>query len=1092
MEKAMNSDVCESIELAKRLAGGESVDVNAWVQEYLEQGFRFGMRPPGSDYHEQLGIDPNAALAYGYEPLEALLEDWAFAVGRVERGKVPVDVAMQLEELTSVVVTYSRHYEELESHIKTLFCAGAFHLMIYNSYPDPCHERAVHILKSCIYNSEALKPYLETTTPKSIDYVIHMLQLSREEGLRFSCEEWGKSLFLEASNRSLLIHLGIDEVENVGIVHQLCDQARKEGLVPLSSDWGSTFLLEASAAASLADLGIDPFGNIIGALSLFAQSRTEGLIKNTLPWASSLMNESLSRQALSDLGHAQEANLRSAIDLNVRSRREGFEKNTHTWGLSCLNEANARHRLAEIWSDPVSDLRRGRQKEARKDHLKRAKQILLLSRRDALVPYSVDWALSLAASGNAGLYDDEHEHSVRSVKRTIQFFQRAREEGLSRDSKEWDMTLVNEAAARVLLARLKHNRTKNLETAIELCEIVSARRDPGRERVAVLAILTARRAVQLLDSDTSEGRIDRHIVDPIALTGDREIMRINALYTVACDQRGEDRLNTLREIIYLCRVFRYDTHKSLDSEEGEQFFPYYAEYVIACLDCSLLHEAIGAIDEAKAFNFSRGLSEAHPVEAGANSATNSVTRSEALLACEHGLVSRLAENLVLSGLNISEIKALLDERQQLLTDCGGNLTWVSEAQDRSERGERMLAAMQKFANGVGVAVDMFQCSDQLLGLVYDLSGEKETVVIAVDRLAVQMASLDFLNFAGAHRNSLEFRRQLPQIGNDPGFWPTCSVEEPEADLGRKYQAGELTLSEVEEGLRGWRLVYQVCANHQLEDLGELFLTPLLEHVPEGIPLIFLPHWVMSRMPLHALVLPDGSGEVLIARNPVAYLPCLSAAEILSRRVRPAIAHAVVFGDSMGDLPGAREEAEAVARVLGDRVRVDAAFANEATKGLFFSLGERMDILHLACHGRYDFVSVGDSFIKFSDGGGGFECVTLAELQDKLSMERSSLVYLALCGSGTQRVKVSDEGLGIVRGFFFAGARSVIASLWDSSDVVATEFAEEFYGCWLTDDTILIDAFRKATLSCCKGRRGFPLDWANFYLVGDWLTVFEHG
>jgi CHAT domain-containing protein len=52
--------------------------------------------------------------------------------------------------------------------------------------------------------------------------------------------------------------------------------------------------------------------------------------------------------------------------------------------------------------------------------------------------------------------------------------------------------------------------------------------------------------------------------------------------------------------------------------------------------------------------------------------------------------------------------------------------------------------------------------------------------------------------------------------------------------------------------------------------------------------------------------------------------------------------------------------------------------------------------------------------------------------------------LAACSSGLGEMLDGEELVGMSRGFLYAGARSLLVTLWDVEDRASAEFMEAFY------------------------------------------------
>ena len=76
----------------------------------------------------------------------------------------------------------------------------------------------------------------------------------------------------------------------------------------------------------------------------------------------------------------------------------------------------------------------------------------------------------------------------------------------------------------------------------------------------------------------------------------------------------------------------------------------------------------------------------------------------------------------------------------------------------------------------------------------------------------------------------------------------------------------------------------------------------------------------------------------------------------------------------------------------------------------------------------------------------------------------------------------DEQLGLVRGLLYAGARSVLLTLWDVHDRSTSEFMTTFYG-RLQDGWSRARAAQQGMWEL-RARYKNPFYWAPFRLIGD--------
>jgi CHAT domain-containing protein len=105
--------------------------------------------------------------------------------------------------------------------------------------------------------------------------------------------------------------------------------------------------------------------------------------------------------------------------------------------------------------------------------------------------------------------------------------------------------------------------------------------------------------------------------------------------------------------------------------------------------------------------------------------------------------------------------------------------------------------------------------------------------------------------------------------------------------------------------------------------------------------------------------------------------------------------------------------------------------------------------------------------------------------------RSELICLSACETAMSEVAEGDELLGLIRAFLYAGAPSVVASLWKVDAKSTRDLMLTFYRHLRESyqDSGSIDkpeALRQAQLRVMEreGARS-SFHWAPFILVGDW-------
>jgi CHAT domain-containing protein len=97
---------------------------------------------------------------------------------------------------------------------------------------------------------------------------------------------------------------------------------------------------------------------------------------------------------------------------------------------------------------------------------------------------------------------------------------------------------------------------------------------------------------------------------------------------------------------------------------------------------------------------------------------------------------------------------------------------------------------------------------------------------------------------------------------------------------------------------------------------------------------------------------------------------------------------------------------------------------------------------------------------------------------------ADLVVLSACQTGVGK-EIKGEGLiALTRGFMYAGAARVVASLWKVDDAVTASLMAEFYKQMFVSGQRPAAALRSAQMTLAKTKRP-PADWAGFVLQGEW-------
>jgi CHAT domain-containing protein len=226
--------------------------------------------------------------------------------------------------------------------------------------------------------------------------------------------------------------------------------------------------------------------------------------------------------------------------------------------------------------------------------------------------------------------------------------------------------------------------------------------------------------------------------------------------------------------------------------------------------------------------------------------------------------------------------------------------------------------------------------------------------------------------------------------------------------------------------------------------------------------------VLHYLPFHALH--DGQ-NYLIDSFTISYAPSASVFALCQRKVENVQATSLVLGVPDEKAPFISEEVRSVAAILPG---AELFIGPEASESLLREKGRHSLAIHIATHGSFrqdnpmfSGIRLGESYLSLYD---------LYQLH-----LQADLVTLSGCATGLNVVAAGDELLGLIRGLLFAGARSLLLSLWDVHDRTTADLMKSFYGrfCGGQDKATSL----QGAMQELREQYAHPYYWAPFVLVG---------
>jgi CHAT domain-containing protein len=259
---------------------------------------------------------------------------------------------------------------------------------------------------------------------------------------------------------------------------------------------------------------------------------------------------------------------------------------------------------------------------------------------------------------------------------------------------------------------------------------------------------------------------------------------------------------------------------------------------------------------------------------------------------------------------------------------------------------------------------------------------------------------------------------------------------------------------------------EACFQH-LRWFGDHLLKPLYGKVRDKKLLTIIPHRWLHGFPFHCLM--DSEG-LLAERYGITYAPAAS--------VYLHCSGATAAGDGPLLMGYADERAPWIRREIQE---IRAIFPEARSYAGQNATGQRLrlqspdaGLIHIASHGRFRADQPFFSGLLLADGW-----LTIPQIY-QLRL-KADLVTLSGCETGTNAISGGDELLGLTRGFLYAGASSMLVSLWRVADDSTAFFMKEFYSA-LAAGLPKWQCWQKALLHT-RTHHPHPYFWGPFLLLG---------
>ncbi|QKQ75114.1 CHAT domain-containing protein [Nostoc sp. TCL240-02] len=245
----------------------------------------------------------------------------------------------------------------------------------------------------------------------------------------------------------------------------------------------------------------------------------------------------------------------------------------------------------------------------------------------------------------------------------------------------------------------------------------------------------------------------------------------------------------------------------------------------------------------------------------------------------------------------------------------------------------------------------------------------------------------------------------------------------------------------------------------------LHIDEVIRQIPtECKQLILIPHRYLHLLPLHALPLAEDSN--LFDRFPggVSYAPSCQLLQLAQTRKRPEFTHLFAVQNPTDDLSYTDIEVETIQSYFSKSNLLKQKIATkQAIDDISLSI---FHCAHFSCHGYFNATQPrksalilanaqldsaptqldAENYLSLQNGGvlDLNKCLTLDSIFT-LNLKQCRLVTLSACETGLiDSRNISDEYIGLPSGFLYAGASSVVSSLWTVDDLSTAFLMIRFY------------------------------------------------
>ncbi len=242
-------------------------------------------------------------------------------------------------------------------------------------------------------------------------------------------------------------------------------------------------------------------------------------------------------------------------------------------------------------------------------------------------------------------------------------------------------------------------------------------------------------------------------------------------------------------------------------------------------------------------------------------------------------------------------------------------------------------------------------------------------------------------------------------------------------------------------------------------------------------LLIIPDGELQYVPFESLLVSNDPTDYFIKSNQINYSYSVSFSksnEAIQRTNTNEFTGFAPITFSYDNLPALTKSNIEISAI---KSRIDGItfIEKEATKENFLTRSNTSKIIHLATHAD----ASSNPWIAFSD--------TKLQAHELYSYQNNAeLVVLSACNTSVGDIFSGEGVMSLARGFFYAGANTVVSSLWETNDKMTAEIMDSFYS-YIKEGASKSDALHLAKLDYINTSdlsKQSPYYWAPCILIGE--------